>query len=190
MGQFSACMKRVQDKVLETINKAEHVEVGITDPTIATYASYVEYGWVQRVTDKQAYWFAMQGLKNPPQVGSSLVNPPRPFFRSTLANKSNEWEAVFTAGVQRYGVLNLAPVLNLVGMQASSDIKETIISGRVGSESFEERSELTMQLYASEGAGHKQDGSGNISVTKPLVKTGAMLNAIGYQLVGGNEGNG
>ena len=35
-----------------------HVEVGVADASIAPYATYVEYGWVQRVTGKQSLFLS------------------------------------------------------------------------------------------------------------------------------------
>ena len=36
---------------------APYAEIGITDPEVATYATYNEYGWVQRTTKKQTGYF-------------------------------------------------------------------------------------------------------------------------------------
>ena len=78
--------QKLQAHVQQQLNSAQKVEVGIIDDAeVATYASYVEFGWVQRVTAKQAGWFIGQGVDHPPKVGSALVNPARPFLRATAA---------------------------------------------------------------------------------------------------------
>ena len=74
----------------------------------------------------------------------------------------------------------------MVGLTAVADIKKTIATGGTSEETFEPRAPLTMQLYSGQAAGHQTDGTGNLSVTKPLVRTGAMLNSIGFQLTGGD----
>ena len=44
-------------KKLQQLNKS-HALVGILDdPQTATYGAYVEFGWTQQVTPKQAYVF-------------------------------------------------------------------------------------------------------------------------------------
>ena len=70
-------------KKLQQLNKS-HALVGILDdPHTATYGAYVEFGWTQQVTRKQAYVFRKWWNINL-KVGKTLYNPPRPFLRGTL----------------------------------------------------------------------------------------------------------
>lgn len=175
---------KVQDLVEKQLDGAKEVEVGIIDDAeIATYGSFVEYGWVQRVTAKQARWFIRQGVEHPPKTGSSLVNPARPFMRATVAACSKEWAELFARVVKKQGLENIETALNLVGMQASADIRQTLVDGGTKLDTFDRRAGLTMELYERETDGHASDGTGNLNTDKPLVKTGSLLNAIGYQLV-------
>lgn len=175
--------QKLQAHVQQQLNSAQKVEVGIIDDAeVATYASYVEFGWVQRVTAKQAGWFIGQGVDHPPKVGSALVNPARPFLRATAAACGKKWAQVFERTIKAGGVDALPTALQLVGMQASGDVKQTLINGGTERDSFNPRSGLTMELYAQEAAGHSTDGTGNLETDKPLVKTGTLLNAIGFQI--------
>ena len=77
---------------------AKVVEVGVTDASIAEYAQYVEFGWVQRVTPKQSLFLSgaigrpvPMGDRGQPDFanaaikpGVALVNPPRPFLRAIV----------------------------------------------------------------------------------------------------------
>lgn len=181
--QITMACEKIQQRVLNSLNEATEAHVGIIDdPEMATIAAYQEYGWVQRVTPKQAGWFKGQGLKNPPKAGASLVLPPRPFFRATMQAEGKQWSKYYAAALKAYGVDNAGAALQATAMRAADDIKQTMISGGTSKEQFEDRSPLTMEMYAKQAAGHNADGTGNISGAKPLVKTGALLNSIGYQL--------
>lgn len=178
-----ACEKLKQD-MLKSLNgtKVTSIEVGITDPQVATYATYVERGWVQRVTPAQSLYFLNQGISPPPKAGSSLVNPPRPFFSGTIAARSADWKRLLERFVKANGYKSLIQGLELVALEAQSDIKDTVASGRVrGGEAFEERSDLTMALYAQETKGKKTDGTGSLSNRQPLNKTGTLFNSISWR---------
>ncbi len=181
--QITLACEKIQQKVLNSLNEATQAHVGIIDdPEMATIASYQEYGWVQRVTAKQAYWFSKQGIKSAPKAGASLVLPPRPFFRATMQAEGKGWREYYAKAMQRYGIENAGAALQATAMKAADDIKQTMIRGGTKLEQFEERAPLTQELYAQQAAGHNTDGTGNISGAKPLIKTGALLNSIGYQL--------
>lgn len=169
---------KVQGRVQKQLDTAHAIEVGVLDAEIATYASYVEFGWVQRVTPKQAGWFINQGVEHPPKVGGALVNPARPFMRSTVAACSKDWADLFARAVKKQGIDGIDVALNLVGIKACDDIKETLVNGGTKLDTFDRRAGLTMELYEREAADHQTDGSGNLETDKPLVKTGSLLNAI------------
>lgn len=173
----------LQERVEQQMGQVTAVEVGVLDAEIATYASFVEFGWAQRVTPKQARWFIHQGVAHPPKTGSALINPARPFMRSTVAACSKEWANLFARAIKKQGIENIKAALSLVGMQASADIRQTLVDGGTKLDTFDRRAKLTMELYEREAKGHASDGSGNMHTDKPLVKTGSLLNAIGYQLV-------
>lgn len=173
---------KLQERIEQQLEGASCVEVGVLDAEIAAYARFVEYGWVQRVTKKQAWWFRHQGIKHPPKEGGSLVNPARPFMRSTVAACSKEWADLFARAIKKQGLENIEAALSLVGIKASEDIKKTLVNGGTKLDTFDRRAGLTMELYEREAHGHQSDGSGNLHTDKPLVKTGSLLNAISYRL--------
>lgn len=169
--------------MLSAVGDSPKVEIGITDPEVATYATYVERGWVQRVTKAQMLYFAnKRGISPPPKEGSSLVNPARPFFSGTIAARSKDWQTILTNYIKHYGPESIRDALMTVASEAQADIKETIATGRVlGGETFEPRAPLTMALYAQETEGKQTDGTGSLSNTQPLNKTGTLFNSIGWR---------
>ena len=87
MGVLKDWFKKFTDR-FRTKSKPAEVLVGITDPSVARYAAYQEYGWVQQVTPKQHAWFgAHAGWDKAPKPGSVLVLVPRPFMHSTFLAK-------------------------------------------------------------------------------------------------------
>ena len=163
------------------INSAEGVRpYGDGETNVASVAQYLEYGWVQRVTKKQSGWFfGVNGLSVTP--GSVLFMPPRPFLRSTLRHRADDWVEVFHNAFMRHqGDLELA--LAEVGMIAANDVQQTIVNAGIDGEQFPRRSPLTQKLYEIYQQDHKTDGLGNLSGDKPLVSSGLLLASISYQL--------
>lgn len=157
------------------------VMAGINNnPRVATYAAYVEYGWVQTVTARQTAYFTALGVA-PVKTGTKLVNPPRPFFRQTIADNADKWATVARNAVRRqlphYDQRN---VLEIVGIVMADDIRAMIASG----EGMARRSPLTLAIYAAlaERGGHSTGGLNNTTTDKPLVNTGTMLGSITYQI--------
>lgn len=182
----SAVQKRMQQLLKRYSDaNASRVEVGVTDASVAPYATFVEYGWAQRVTEKQQKWFRSQRIQNPPKAGSALVNPPRPFLRGTMQAEGAKWRETLRKALTRTG--NPRRALSILGIQASQDVKETIRNGGTRKEKFPERAPLTMELYAADAAGKFKKGKNrtakaNASTTKPLVLSGALLHSIGYEV--------
>ena len=71
-NKMQEAVSKLRKDMLQSVGAAQKAEVGITDESIAQYAVYQEYGWAQRVTGKQAAWFANQGVSHPPRPGNSL----------------------------------------------------------------------------------------------------------------------
>lgn len=174
--------ERVRKKVMSSLEEASVAHVGIIDdPEMATIASYQEYGWVQRVTARQAGWFRRQ-LGSGPKVGTALVLQPRPFFRGTIAAESKNWAGTYRQALKVYGPDNAYKALLVTAIKASEDIKATMINGGTSDGKFHDRKPLTQALYSAQAGGREKDGTGNIEGPKPLIKSGALLNSIGYQL--------
>ena len=182
-------VSKLRKDMLQSIGTAQKAEVGITDESIAQYAVYQEYGWVQRVTGKQAAWFANQGVNHPPRPGNSLVLPPRPFFRATIDACSEDWSKLFVRTLKALGPDEFLTALQLTAQKAAEDFRDTVRNGGTSKVKFEDRAPLTMELYKQQSAttskgNARRISGGNVSTTQPLVKTGAMLNAIGWNLKG------
>lgn len=46
--------ERIRQRIAEEMQKHHSALIGITDPKLATIATYQEFGWVQRVTPNSA----------------------------------------------------------------------------------------------------------------------------------------
>ena len=163
-------------------------KVGVTDPGVARYAAYVEFGWVQRVTGKQAGWMRAQGVSVPP--GATLHSPPRPIFHATAQGHSKEWCAVARNAWKQGAPLaagnaaqKAVKALETAAVAAQNEVVNTIATGGAAY-GFPKRSPLTMALYAALNKGHKA-GGGNTSTGKPLALSGRLLASIGYQMTKG-----
>lgn len=168
-------------------NTAKAVLVGI-DATeaaeVAQYARYVEYGWVQRVTERQARFLyktlPAEDKAFAPLPGASLVNPPRPFLRGTFAAEGKNWREVLMRSMGR-DLFDLDLALTRVGVVAVEDIKQTIVRGGTSQQTFARRAPMTLALYEAFRRGRKGKG-GNDTTDKPLVLSGVLLNSISFQL--------
>lgn len=173
-------------KKLQRLNKS-HALVGILDdPQTATYGAYVEFGWTQQVTRKQAYVFRKWWNINL-KVGKTLYNPPRPFLRGTLWAYSSDW-AHLTLNVLLRSNFDVERTYAFIGQYAGQCVQETIASGGIANagQSFPIRSPFTMKVYNTRVHGFGIAGSdGNINTTKSMVLTGNMLGSITYKVIKG-----
>ena len=198
---MSARVKRDDDrlqKVIQTLSKNPkgRLRVGVSEPNIVEYATYLEYGWAQRVTVRQALYLSKalgkpvgNGKNGKPNVraaavkpGTTLVMQPRPFMRSTVAEKQKEW-------IKKIGVIfsnchDSARTLGLVGKDAVNDIRATIQAGGTSRKKFDKRKPMTLELYkqAAKEKGHriKKGDVSNTNTDKPLMNTGALFDAISF----------
>lgn len=163
---------------------AKEVEIGVTDRAIATYATYTEFGWVQRVTRKQKYWFIQQGVSQPPDEGASLVNPPRPFLRGTLRAEGDKWMNTLAQALRT----GRAPydALRITGTQAAQDVRTTIETGGTRLEKFADRAPMTMELIKpSKEKTRKRKGQTDTALAtreQPLMLTGNLRRSISFQV--------
>lgn len=184
---MSDSLRQAVDRIEEQVRarmKPGAVLVGITDSQVATYASYQEFGWVQRVTPKQRGWLGYHaGWDKAPKVGASLVLKPRPFMHSTFLAKNKRWMQIAKNTPRVMGIYDTEKLLALVGAEAVSDIQATIKAGGNEVMTFEERHPLTMAIYAQRAQGHRTDGAGGISVKKPLTLSGRMTGSVHFEIV-------
>lgn len=181
---------------------AREVEVGVTDASIAEYAQYVEFGWVQSVTPKQSLYLSNAIGQPVPfengqpvwkeaaiKPGSALVNQPRPFLRGTLAAEQGKWRETLRKALHKFQ--DSAIALAVLGTVAAQDVQETITRGGTSKERFPERSSLTMALYEAAATGGKKKGKkarkgqsakSNTATTQPLIYSGALLHSIGFEV--------
>lgn len=183
--KMRVAIDKLKKKLASQLKDGQHVNVGVNNNSeVATYATYLEYGWTQRVTSKQAAFFkATLGYENAPKEGSILVMPARPTFHSTATLRAKPWADIVGAIIRNAkGSYNSSTILTTVGSVAMSDIKQTIAQGGTSEQAFAPRSPLTMRMleYRARSTGHAVGG--NSATTKPLVLSGKFLNSITYQI--------
>lgn len=176
----SGNLNRLIKKVEAGQNKK--VCIGILhDSRLAPIATYLEFGWVQQVTDKQAKYFGAQGIHL--KVGNPLYNPPRPFLRGTYAECKEKWARIATNSFSRD--FDVERALVFVGEIATNDIKDSINQGGANGEKFADRSPMTMELYTrfADSVGIADGSKSTSTDTKPLYASGALYSAITYEIV-------
>lgn len=161
------------------------VYVGLTDAEIARYAEYLEFGWSQMVdAARQAGYLNSRGLRVKP--GSILVCPPRPSFGMAAEKNRDKWRRI-TQNMARAQMpnLNIRQIAAMLGQVARDDVKTQIATA----EGMPPRSPATLVLYAHEMAssGHSASGTAGMTQTKPLVKTGAMLGHVDFEIRDGYD---
>ena len=166
------------------------VLAGATYPNgtpVSDVATYLEYGWTQKVTKKQLGYLWAHGA----HIGRNAVlnMPPRPIFRGTAEAKRAKWIKLGTnslKGINESNALNkITKTLLLLGMVAQEDIQDTIQNGGTGSVSFALRSPMTIAMYghAINAEGHKLDDTPNQSTTlKPLYRSGLLSSSIVFNI--------
>ena len=179
---IAEAIAKVRKRAKEQKAKGHSVAVGITDPAIATYAAYNEFGWVQAVTPKQQAYFTPQLGEYAPRAGNSLVSPPRPFMHATFVAKHERWTKIAKKAPKVLGITDTEKLLSLLGQEAVSDIKQTIKNAGTEGQSFAPRAPMTMALHESQTAGKKTDGTGGASGSKPLTLSGRMIGSIHYEI--------
>lgn len=181
------------EKAFEKLGKRKKtVLVGIINKrnqdgkSLAEIGTYLEYGWVQQVTGKQAAWFAgAYNLSVPP--GASLYMPPRPFMRATFTENIAKWTKIGGNALGKYRDINLAA--RLLGQVASEDIRATIRNNGTGSQKFAERSDLTMEMLSRDMDGHHPGRGKNVSqeststTRKALMRTGTLEKSISFEIL-------
>lgn len=184
---FSKAVDAIKDKFFKKAKEPMSVNVGIiNNPQVAKYAAYLEYGWVQTVTGKQAKWFRAQLGDDAPKRGSVLIMPPRPIFAATKRACGDKWaNYVKTAISTSNGRVDTEKLLAAVGTIAAGDIRNTIAHNGTADERFADRAPLTLALLSKQAEGHRTDGSGSLSRSQALVRSHALINSIHYQIVKG-----
>lgn len=184
--------KKLADKLKAEKNKK--LEVGVMIPDVATYAMYLEYGWVHRVSGKQnAYLSGILDLPIHDKDGNYIQNfgtlhlPARPFMRDTYAKRRSDWTAKFKSRFLK--TFDIQHSLGIMGQMATDDIKETIRNAGIPAGSFEKRSKLTMALLEARGEmdkAKKAKGKGtlpnNVMTTKPLTLSGVLQSSITWKV--------
>lgn len=175
--------QKIADRIKALKNRT--VQVGVLDPNVAQYATYVEYGWVQRATEKQArYLNAARGKLASRRVkaGSALVNPPRPFLRGTFEAEYPKWQKLMRKALS--ADWDAGKALSLVGRTATEDIRQTIVKGGTSKQQFDRRAPLTMELLKADAnsKGVKSEKGSASATDKPLQVSGALLNSIAFKV--------
>lgn len=173
MGRGGGCRDTDlgMEDILKQIKALRHmaVKAGITEKkgekevdgvTIAQYAVYNEYGV-------------------PSKSGKKLWRiPPRPFITGWAENRTGEIKVIKERHFKNVseGKMDAEQAINAVGVDAVSGIQRYIMTG-----SFKENSDVTVN-----GSKPGKDGKQFIKPKKsnrPLIDTGAMKNAVSYEVV-------
>jgi hypothetical protein len=145
-------------------NVRPELRVGILEPStneegekIARYAAYNEYGTPRGI-------------------------PPRPFMRNTLAEKKGEWLRIIRSRASA-NPDDIRGAFELAGEVASKDVMKTIEDGQ-----FEALADSTVEKKRNRGKTHvnkKGAKPASNNPEHPLIDTGAMQEAITYEVVNG-----
>lgn len=181
---------------LERVGARVGVEAGASEDDgtpIGEIATYLENGWTQSVTPRQAGWFRAQGF--PMAVGATLTLPARPSFHHTAERNGEKWQRLagnilkkradeFAKDPEGVGTAALA----MAAQVAQEDLQETIRTNGHGE--FAPRSPLTMAMYAQTMQGHRSGGANhdptnNTETDKALVHTGKFLHSIIFEITRG-----
>lgn len=166
--------------------KNRKVQIGVLDGPAREYAAFVEFGWVQKTTQKQAA-FLNWVLGIPPtkgfKAGAPLVNPPRPFLSGTYDAEFAKWQKIMRSALKNSR--DSGKALSAVGHVAVEDIKQTIRNGGTSKMQFQKRSPVTLALYKAfaKKGGHRLSKGGSDSSDKPLEQSGELLKSISFKLV-------
>ena len=90
--------------------------------------------------------------------------PPYPFFKLTNYSCSEDWSHLFTEPLKVLGHNELVTALQFTAQKAAEDFRDTAHNSST-----------------CKGSAHRANGD-NGSTAQPLVKTGAMLNSIVWNL--------
>lgn len=169
--------RRIKNKVEEK-TKAPRLMVGVNNAEVATYAQYLEYGWVQRVTPKQAGFFrGVHGVSL--KVGSVLTNPPRPFLRDTARAEGENWGKLFKQGFIDLGSAENA--IRFLGLHAPRDVVETLAKAGTSLGAFPLRSPLTLLMAKNNHnpkGRNRKDSTGTLERAEAGMSTGRLERSI------------
>lgn len=139
----------------------------------------VEVGWVEhKQYEGSSMTTAQAAYIN--ELGSPAHNiPPRPFMRPTFYKQKNLWTMIVKNEAKKMvnGKSTVSRTLEIVGLKAAGDIRETITE--IWSPSL---SIKTIHARLARRANKSKVGN----LTKPLVDTGYMLNSLTSRVVNGD----
>ncbi|XKM12665.1 hypothetical protein RCS94_06460 [Orbaceae bacterium ac157xtp] len=136
--------------------KGKKLEVGIFENS-----TYPEKGKTLKVA-QVAFWNEFGVPEN--------NQPPRPFFRSTISNKKNDWADKVAKWLK--GGMTIEQIMAQLGQDITVDIKETIAT-------------LTEPPLSNATVAAKKKKK-SLHPTKPLMDTEVMYNAINWNITDGD----
>lgn len=192
-------LRQLLDQVSTAQGNVKSVLVGVTSkegaqyPTnaqgqkskvnLATVASFLHAGWVQRVTPKQSgYLGAAFGVHVKP--GNALVLPPRPFILAPFLADQNKIQKIIANRLQIRQGFPLQEALVAAGAVLAGDMQQGIKQGGFAGTKYEPRSPMTKEINAAKSSrkGKKAEASSGYGRNEPLLVQGTLLNAINYEL--------
>jgi hypothetical protein len=156
---------KVFSKVLGLNNFIEKIQsskktlnVGFLNSKNAIIAAKNEYGGTF-ATDNV---YKKRGAEKGITVPDKITIPPRPFMQNTATKQKGKWAKLLVETSKQNG-LDIENSLNIVGLQAKADIRETIEEG-----DFTPNSDKTIAIKGKD---------------TPLIDTGEMANSIDSEVV-------
>lgn len=133
-----------------------------------------EVGFLSSATYENGAKVAMVAAQN--EYGNSNKHiPPRPFMRPAKDKNATAWKATFQKAIKqglRSG--NLKSAFDIVSLQVVGDIKKSIVAVT--------KPALKPATVKARLKGKKQGRSVSLSVAKPLIDSGYMLNSVNYEV--------
>ena len=145
-------VKKLKEQLQDSI-----LEVGFLDSENATKAAQNEYGGYFKVDAD----YKEKALKKGVHLSDYIGIPARPFMQNSIKSYASAWGKQLAAQIpeQEY---NIKKALGILGTRMVADVKNTIKDG-----SYIENSPQTIKIKGFD---------------KPLIDTGAMLNAVTYEI--------
>ena len=133
-------------------------------------------GWGEGIKYEDGTPVAMIAAQN--EFGNSAKRiPPRPFMRPTISKNRITWTKKTVQGLNAVlqGNRNTADVMDMIGQLVAGDVRKAI--------SKVTQPALKTATVQARLRGKKQGGSVSLTVAKPLVDTGYMLNSLQSEVI-------
>lgn len=154
-------------KITKTVSNSNKLEAAIRD----IQNKQLKVGYNESAKYPDGTFVAVVAAQN--EFGNPAKKiPPRPFFRPTIENRQQAWSQQMASGAKAIlnGTKDAMSVLDAIGLGVAGDVRKSI--SKVSAPSLKE-STVKARLR-----GKKQGKAVSLTIAKPLVDTGYMLNSL------------